>query len=312
MSLDKLSKLVEDGETEESEAMARELLAGGTDPLEILDKLTQTMQRVGDLFANLDIFLPEVMLAGEALTAVVDIVKPELKTLDRVLVKGKVVIGVVKGDLHEIGKNIVKLMLETGFQEPSEANGKLVRAKVSSVQLSSYFAGHSAIEEILAEYKAKLGPDFSYKVFNERLGDRDDAVVLVVSADLPFAQGRFCQAEGTADVKTLSMMRSRGFAKDYGMLIEDGPLAGITARAALVLDADNKVVHSQLVREIGDEPDYDAALAAVKEDIGSPPHMSLATSLCILEFHCPGQIWATIFRPSGWLNRKPTNSRPNF
>ena len=63
----------------------------------------------------------------------------------------------------------VKLMLETGFQEPSEANGKLVRAKVSSVQLSSYFAGHSAIEEILAEYKAKLGPDFSYKVFNERL-----------------------------------------------------------------------------------------------------------------------------------------------
>jgi methanogenic corrinoid protein MtbC1 len=102
MSLDQLSKLVEDGETEECEAMARELLAGGTDPLEILDKLTQTMQRVGDLFANLDIFLPEVMLAGEALTAVVDIVKPELKTLDRVLVKGKVVIGVVKGDIHEI------------------------------------------------------------------------------------------------------------------------------------------------------------------------------------------------------------------
>ena len=117
MSLDQLSKLVEDGEKEESEAMARELLAGGTDPLEILDKLTQTMQRVGALFAKLEIFLPEVMLAGEALSAVVDIVKPELKTLDRVLAKGKVVIGVVKGDLHEIGKNIVKLMLETnGFE----------------------------------------------------------------------------------------------------------------------------------------------------------------------------------------------------
>ena len=117
MSLEQLSKLVEKGEVEKSEAMARELLAGGTDPLEILDNMTQTMQRVGDLFANLDIFLPEVMLAGEALTAVVDIVKPELKTLDRVLVKGKVVIGVVKGDLHEIGKNIVKLMLETnGFE----------------------------------------------------------------------------------------------------------------------------------------------------------------------------------------------------
>jgi len=117
MSLEKLSKLVEKGETEESEAMARELLAGGADPLEILDNMTQTMQRVGALFATLEIFLPEVMLAGDALTAVVDIVKPELKTIDRVLAKGKVVIGVVKGDLHEIGKNIVKLMLETnGFE----------------------------------------------------------------------------------------------------------------------------------------------------------------------------------------------------
>ena len=117
MSLDKLSQLVEDGEKEACEALALDLLADGTDPLEILDKLTLTMQRVGDLFANLDIFLPEVMLAGEALTAVVSIVKPKLKNIDRVLVKGKVVIGVVKGDLHEIGKNIVKLMLETnGFE----------------------------------------------------------------------------------------------------------------------------------------------------------------------------------------------------
>jgi corrinoid protein of di/trimethylamine methyltransferase len=117
MSLEQLNKLVGKGEVEESEAMARELLAGGTDPLEILDNMTQTMQRVGALFATLEIFLPEVMLAGEALTAVVDIVKPELKSIDRVLVKGKVVIGVVKGDLHEIGKNIVKLMLETnGFE----------------------------------------------------------------------------------------------------------------------------------------------------------------------------------------------------
>jgi corrinoid protein of di/trimethylamine methyltransferase len=117
MSLDKLSQLVEDGEKEACEALVRDLLADGTDPLEILDKLTLTMQRVGDLFANLDIFLPEVMLAGEALTAVVGIVKPKLKNIDRVLVKGKVVIGVVKGDLHEIGKNIVKLMLETnGFE----------------------------------------------------------------------------------------------------------------------------------------------------------------------------------------------------
>ena len=103
----------------------------------------------------------------------------------------------------------------------------------------------------------------STKVFNERLGGRDDVVVLVVSADLPFAQGRFCQAEGTADVKTLSMMRSRNFAKDYGMLIEDGPLAGITARGVVVVDQNNRVLHTQLVGEIADEPDYDAAIAAL-------------------------------------------------
>ena len=103
----------------------------------------------------------------------------------------------------------------------------------------------------------------STKVFNERLGGRDDVVVIVASADLPFAQGRFCEAEGTADVRTLSMMRSRNFAKDYGVLIEDGPLAGITARAVVVLDADNKVVYNQMVPEIVQEPDYDAAINAL-------------------------------------------------
>ena len=103
----------------------------------------------------------------------------------------------------------------------------------------------------------------STKVFNERISDRDDVTVLVVSADLPFAQGRFCSAEGTDKVKTLSMMRSRIFAKDYGVLITDGPLAGITARAVLVLDDDNKVKHAELVPDIVQEPDYDAAFAAL-------------------------------------------------
>jgi thiol peroxidase len=87
--------------------------------------------------------------------------------------------------------------------------------------------------------------------------------VLVISADLPFAQGRFCGAEGIDNVIPLSMMRSRNFAKDYGVLITDGPLAGITARAVVVMDENDKVVYTQLVPEIGDEPDYDAALAAL-------------------------------------------------
>ena len=88
-------------------------------------------------------------------------------------------------------------------------------------------------------------------------------MVLIASADLPFAQGRFCGAEGVDHVKTLSMMRSRNFAKDYGVLIIDGPLAGITARAVVVIDENDKVVYTQLVPEIADEPDYDAALAAL-------------------------------------------------
>jgi len=103
----------------------------------------------------------------------------------------------------------------------------------------------------------------STKKFNEALSERPDVAVLVVSADLPFAQGRFCSAEGISHAVTLSMMRSRKFAKDYGVLIEDGPLAGITARAVVVTDANNKVVYTQLVPEITQEPDYAAALAAL-------------------------------------------------
>lgn len=103
----------------------------------------------------------------------------------------------------------------------------------------------------------------STKRFNEAFASRSDAVALVISADLPFAMGRFCGAEGIDNVVSLSMMRSRNFAKDYGVLIEDGPLAGITARAVVVLDADNRVVYTQLVPEITQEPDYDAALAAL-------------------------------------------------
>lgn len=117
MSLEQLDKLVEEGEKEQCEELARKLLSDGVDPLDILATLTATMQRVGERFAKLDIFLPEVMLAGEALQAVVEIVRPKLASDGPDLNKGKAVLGVVKGDLHEIGKNIVKLMLETnGFE----------------------------------------------------------------------------------------------------------------------------------------------------------------------------------------------------
>ena len=103
----------------------------------------------------------------------------------------------------------------------------------------------------------------STKKFNEAMAGKTDAVALVISADLPFAMGRFCGAEGIGNVVSLSMMRSHDFARDYGVHIVDGPLAGITARAVVVLDASNKVVYTQLVPEITEEPDYAAALAAL-------------------------------------------------
>jgi len=104
----------------------------------------------------------------------------------------------------------------------------------------------------------------STRRFNKDAGSLPNVAVLVVSADLPFAAKRFCVAEGLQNVVPLSLMRTKAFATDYGVLIQDGPLAGITARAVVVLDRDDKVVHRQLVPEIGQEPDYEAALAALK------------------------------------------------
>jgi methanogenic corrinoid protein MtbC1 len=116
MSLENLCKLVEDGDADEAKVVTEQLLKDGLDPLEIIDALTKTMAHVGDLFAKLDIFLPEIMLSGEALTAAVNVLGPHLEASGGREIKGKVVLGVVKGDLHEIGKNIVKLILETnGF-----------------------------------------------------------------------------------------------------------------------------------------------------------------------------------------------------
>ena len=104
----------------------------------------------------------------------------------------------------------------------------------------------------------------STKKFNEQAARHPNAVMLIISADLPFAMKRFCTAENTDKVKSLSMMRDRHFAKDYGVLITDGPLAGITARAIVVIDENDKVVHTELVPEIKQEPNYDKALAALK------------------------------------------------
>jgi thiol peroxidase len=104
----------------------------------------------------------------------------------------------------------------------------------------------------------------STRKFNESAGKLPNTVVLVVSADLPFAAKRFCTTEGLQNVVPLSLMRDKNFAKDYGVLIQDGPLAGICARAVVVVDENDKVSYRQLVPEIGQEPDYEKALQAAR------------------------------------------------
>ncbi len=137
----------------------------------------------------------------------------------------------------------------------------LVNSELGDVSLASY-AGKKKLLSIVPSLDTPVCAT-STKKFNDAAKEKSEAVFLMVSADLPFAMSRFCGAEGTDNVITLSMMRSRSFAKNYGVLIEDGPLAGITARAIVVLDENNKVAYSELVPEITQEPDYDAALAAL-------------------------------------------------
>src|SRR5690625_195149 len=103
----------------------------------------------------------------------------------------------------------------------------------------------------------------SVRRFNELASQMNNADVVCISADLPFAQSRFCGADNLDNVTMLSTMRGRDFLENYGVAIGDGPLAGLAARAVIVLDANNKVLHAELVNEIGEEPNYDAALKAL-------------------------------------------------
>ena len=101
--------------------------------------------------------------------------------------------------------------------------------------------------------------------FNEKAAALDNAAVFVVSFDLPFAQGRFCSTEGIQNLKTLSDFRGGKFSKAYGVLIGEGLLSGLSARAIFVIDPNGKIVHKEIVSEITNEPNYEAAIAAVKQ-----------------------------------------------
>lgn len=103
----------------------------------------------------------------------------------------------------------------------------------------------------------------SVRAFNERAAALENTTVLCVSADLPFAQGRFCGAEGIENVKTASTFKNAEFLQNYGVGMTDGPLEGLCARAVVVVDTDGNVLHNELVAEIADEPNYDAAISAL-------------------------------------------------
>ncbi|MHB1514442.1 MAG: thiol peroxidase [Acidiferrobacteraceae bacterium] len=148
---------------------------------------------------------------------------------------------------------------KTGTKAP---DFRLVANDLTEVTLANY-KGRKKILNIVPSLDTPVCA-ISTRKFNDYAKARRDAVVLIVSADLPFAQGRFCSVENTKNVVALSMMRDKEFARQYGVLIADGPLAGLTARAVVVLDEQDRVLHAELVPEIAQEPDYERALAALK------------------------------------------------
>jgi len=156
---------------------------------------------------------------------------------------------------------------------PIEINGKfpqegeaapdfsLVGKDLADVKLAA-FAGKRKVLNIFPSIDTPTCA-MSVRQFNQKANGLADTVVLCISADLPFAQNRFCGTEGLANVVTLSTMRGRDFLENYGVAIASGPLAGVAARAVVVLDENNRVLHSELVAEIKSEPDYAAALAVL-------------------------------------------------
>ncbi|TVP87189.1 MAG: thiol peroxidase [Pseudomonadaceae bacterium] len=138
----------------------------------------------------------------------------------------------------------------------------LVNKEMADVTLSS-LSGKRKILNIFPSVDTPVCAT-SVRTFNKDASNLDNTAVLCISADLPFAQARFCGAEDLNNVMTLSTLRGAEFKENYGVALAEGPLAGLTARAVVVLDENDQVLHSELVPEIGQEPDYAAALAVLK------------------------------------------------
>ena len=166
---------------------------------------------------------------------------------------------------------MVRAMANITFKgNPIETNGSLPEkgAKAPDFKLVGVDLQERSLSDFSGKKVLTINPSYdtgvcakAAKTFNEKVSGKG-ATVLMISADLPFAQKRFCGAEGVDAVTPLSSFRS-SFSDDYGVTMKGGPLQGLTARAVLVLDEDNNVIHSELVPEIVEEPNYDAALAAL-------------------------------------------------
>ena len=138
----------------------------------------------------------------------------------------------------------------------------LVKGDLSNSSLKDY-AGKFIVLNIFPSLDTSVCAT-SVRKFNQLAAGKDNTVVLAISKDLPFAQGRFCTAEGIENVIPLSDFRDNKFSEGYGVLMLDGPLAGLLARSVVVINPAGEVIYSELVPEITTEPDYDSALAAIK------------------------------------------------
>lgn len=163
----------------------------------------------------------------------------------------------------------------TNFKgQPVAINGTFLQPGDKAKEFS--LVANDLAEKSLSDYQGKrkilnIFPSIdtgvcatSVRKFNQLASQLENSVVLCISADLPFAQSRFCGAEGLDNVVTLSVFRAPGFSKDYGVEMTSGPLKGLTARAVVIIDENDKVIYSELVDEISHEPNYDAALNALK------------------------------------------------
>ena len=138
----------------------------------------------------------------------------------------------------------------------------LTKTNLSDVTLEDY-KGKQIILNIFPSIDTSVCAA-SVRQFNKAVSEISDTVVLCISADLPFAHNRFCEAEGLDKVIPLSVFRAGGFGKDYGVEITSGPLTGLLSRAIVIINESGKIIYTEQVPEITQEPDYDAALAAAK------------------------------------------------